>query len=56
MKAKYLKPTIEFEPLMDELLTKVSTILESGGNTSSGNVTEGDARGGRFSTWDFDEE
>lgn len=57
MKAKYLKPTIEFEPLMDELLVKAS-ILEQGDttSTSSGGVTEGDARGGRFSTWDFDEE
>ena len=55
MKAKYLKPTIEFEPLMDELLVQAS-ILEQGDTTSSGGVTEGDARGGRFSTWDFDEE
>lgn len=60
MKAKYLKPTIEFEPLMDELMIKVSygdANLEGGGSTSDyPGVTEGDARGGRFSTWDFDEE
>lgn len=56
MKAKYLKPTIEFEPLMDELLVQAS-ILGDGGSTSDyPGVTEGDARGGRFSTWDFDEE
>jgi hypothetical protein len=58
MKAKYLKPTIEFEPLMDELMIKVSYgdgNLGDGGSTS-GKVDEGDARGGRLSTWDFDEE
>lgn len=59
MKAKYLKPTIEFEPLMDELMIKVSygdANLGDGGSTSEGDITSGDARGGRFSTWDFDEE
>ena len=55
MKAKYLKPTVEFEPLMDELLVKAS-ILGEGGSTSEGGVTSGDARGGRFSTWEDDVE
>jgi len=55
MKAKYLKPTVEFEPMMDELLLQAS-ILEKGGSTSEGKVTEGDARGGRFSTWEDDVE
>jgi hypothetical protein len=55
MKAKYLKPTVEFEPMMDELLLQAS-ILEKGGSTSEGGVTSGDARGGRFSTWEDDVE
>jgi len=56
MKAIYLKPTVEFELLQDELMISASAggtqIIEEGGNTSDEGITSGDARGGRFSTWE----
>lgn len=58
MKAKYLKPIIE-DTLFDtsEIMIAVSadgnTLIESGGSTTDGKVTEADSR---FSIWEDDVE
>lgn len=51
MKAKYLKPIIEVEPLMDNLMISASILGETG-NTSEGGILSGDAREFEFSEWD----
>ena len=51
MKAKYLKPIIEVEPLMDNLMISASILGETG-NTSIDGITSGDAREFEFSEWD----
>ncbi len=54
MKAKYLKPIIEVEPLMDDLMITASIAginLEDGGDTG-GLIKEGEAREFEFTEWD----
>ena len=54
MKAKYLKPIIEVEPLMDDLMISASLAglnIEDGGS-SEGLITEGEAREFEFTEWD----
>lgn len=55
MKAKYLKPIIEVEPLMDDLMITASVAglnLEDGGTTLDEGITSGDAREFEFTEWD----
>lgn len=55
MKAKYLKPIIEVEPLMDDLMITASVDglnLPDGGNTSDLLDPSGDAREFEFTEWD----
>ena len=55
MKAKYLKPIIEVEPLMDDLMISASLAglnIEDGGTTLEGEITSGDAREFEFTEWD----
>ena len=54
MKAKYLKPIIEVEPLMDNLMISASILGETG-NTSIDGITSGDAREFEFSEWEEDQ-
>lgn len=54
MKAKYLKPIIEVEPLMDNLMISASILGETG-NTSIDGITSGDAREFEFSEWGEDQ-
>lgn len=57
MKAKYLKPIIEVEPLMDDLMISASLAglnIEDGGS-SEGLITEGEAREASFSDWGDDQ-
>ena len=51
MKAKYLKPIIEVEPLMDNLMISASILGETG-YTSIDGIDSGDAREFEFSEWD----
>ena len=58
MKAKYLKPIIEVEPLMDDLMITASVAglnLEDGGTTLDEGITSGDAREFEFSEWEDDQ-
>jgi hypothetical protein len=55
MKAKYLKPIIEVEPLMDDLMITASVAglnLEDGGTTLDEGISSGDAREFEFTEWD----
>lgn len=59
MKTTYLKPTTEIVLISSGAIMigasgEGKKILEDGGNTSTGSVTEGDSR--RFSIWDDEEE
>lgn len=55
MKAKYLKPIIEVEPLMDDLMISASLAglnIEDGGTTLDEGITSGEAREFEFTEWD----
>ena len=53
MKAKYLKPIIEVEPLMDNLMISAS-ILDGVGKTSEDEIMSGDSRESSFTDWGDD--